>query len=297
MRSVLSKLERASRLDRLGDKIQGVVQAALPRQWMRDALHGVWLGHPLHPALVQVPIGAWFSSAVLDLMPGQPKTRAGAGSDRLHRRAATTLVGVGTASAIPAIVAGWNDWASLSPAQRRVGLVHAASNAIAVGLYSGSWAARLTGRDRLGRMLGFAGLSMANAGAYLGGHLAYKMGAAVNQAVPELHRVDDGWHQVALLVELPEGALVTQKVNEVPVALYRDGDRITAMLEHCAHQGGPLSEGDITQVDGHVCVVCPWHGSTYRLDDGEVVHGPAGTDQQTLPTRVMADMLEVRLPD
>jgi nitrite reductase/ring-hydroxylating ferredoxin subunit/uncharacterized membrane protein len=281
---VLSKLERAERLDRLGNPIQRVVHGALPRQWMRDFLHGVWLGHPLHPALVDVPIGAWASSAILDLMPNQ-------------RRASTTLVAVGTGSAVPAIIAGWNDWASLSPAQRRVGLVHAATNAIAVGLYSGSLAARLTGRDRLGRMLGWAGIAMASGGAYLGGHLAYKMGAAVNQAVPELHRVDDGWHQVGRLVDLPHESLVTKKVNEVPVAIYRDGDRVTALLEHCAHQGGPLSEGDITQVDGHVCVVCPWHGSTYRLDDGEVVHGPAGTDQQTLPTRVMADMLEVRLPD
>jgi nitrite reductase/ring-hydroxylating ferredoxin subunit len=284
MRTVLSKLERAGQLDRLSDRIQGIVQAALPRQWMRDFLHGVWLGHPLHPALVDVPLGAWTSSAILDLMPGQ-------------RRAATTLVAVGTTSAVPTIVAGWNDWASLSPAQRRVGLIHAASNATAVALYGGSLAARLTGRHRLGQMLGWAGLSMATGGAYLGGHLAYKMGAAVNQAVPELHRVDDGWHQVGRVAELPHATLVTKKVNEVPVAVYRDGNRITALLEHCAHQGGPLSEGDITQVDGHVCVVCPWHGSTYRLDDGEVVHGPAGTDQQTLPTRVMADMLEVRLPD
>jgi nitrite reductase/ring-hydroxylating ferredoxin subunit/uncharacterized membrane protein len=284
MRTVVSKLERAERLDRLGDRLQGAVQAALPRQWMRDFLHGVWLGHPLHPALVDVPIGAWVSSAILDLMPGQ-------------RRAATALVAVGTGSAVPAAVAGLNDWASLSPAQRRVGLVHAASNVVAVGLYGGSLAARLTGRHQLGRMLGWAGFAMAGGGAYLGGHLAYKMGAAVNQAVPELHRVDDGWHQVGRLVEFPHEALVTKMISEVPVAIYRDGDRVTALLDHCAHQGGPLSQGDITEVDGHVCVVCPWHGSTYRLDDGEVVHGPAGTDQQTLPTRVMADVLEVRLPD
>jgi nitrite reductase/ring-hydroxylating ferredoxin subunit/uncharacterized membrane protein len=281
---LLPKLERAGKLDRIGDRLQGAVQAALPRQWLRDFLHGVWLGHPLHPALVDVPIGAWLSAAVLDLMPGQ-------------RPAATTMVAVGTGSAIPAAVAGLNDWASLSRAQRRVGLVHAVANVGAVALYSGSLVARLTGRYRLGRMLGWAGLSMASGGAYIGGHLAYKMGAGFNQAVPELHRVDDGWHQVGHLMEFSPGTLVTRKVNEVPVAIYRDGDRITALLDHCAHQGGPLSEGDITQVDGHACVVCPWHGSTYRLDDGEVVHGPSGTDQQTLPTRVMADMLEVCLPD
>jgi nitrite reductase/ring-hydroxylating ferredoxin subunit len=123
------------------------------------------------------------------------------------------------------------------------------------------------------------------------------MGAAVNQAVPELHRIDNAWHRVGRLGELPDATLVTQKVNDVPVVIYRDGDKVTAMLQHCAHQGGPLGDGDITRVDGHVCVVCPWHGSTYRLDDGEVVHGPSGTDQQTLPVRVTGDMLEVSFPD
>jgi nitrite reductase/ring-hydroxylating ferredoxin subunit/uncharacterized membrane protein len=285
MRTLLSRLEQSNRLDPLGDRIQQVVGSALPQQWMRDLLHGVWLGHPLHPAMVQLPIGAWTSSAILDLLPGQRQ-----------RRSATILVAVGTGSAIPAIVAGWNDWASLAPNQRRVGLVHAASNAAAVALYGGSLYARLTGRRALGRLLGWAGMSMATGGAYLGGHLVYKMGAAVNQAVPDLHHMEDGWHQVGRLGDVPEARLVNQEINDVPVVIYREGDNVIAMLEHCAHQGGPLAEGDITHVDGHVCVVCPWHGSTYRLDDGEVVHGPSGTDQQTLPTRVMSDMLEVRLP-
>jgi nitrite reductase/ring-hydroxylating ferredoxin subunit/uncharacterized membrane protein len=283
MRAVLTKLEAFARLDRLGDQLQRAVWAALPRRWMRDALHGVWLGHPLHPALVQVPIGAWTSSAVLDLLPGQ-------------RRAATVLVGIGTMSAVPATIAGVNDWASLSQSQRRVGMVHALANVAGMVLYSGSLAARISGRYGIGRVLGWAALSAVSGGAFLGGHLAYKMGAGVNQAVPDLHRFDEGWHPIADLATLPEASLVTRKINDVPVLVYRDGDRITAMLEHCAHQGGPLGLGDVTKVDGHVCVVCPWHGSTFRLDDGEVVHGPAGTDQQTLPTRVMGGVLEIRLP-
>jgi nitrite reductase/ring-hydroxylating ferredoxin subunit len=111
-----------------------------------------------------------------------------------------------------------------------------------------------------------------------------------------MHQIEDGWHQIGRIDDLPQTTLVNHEINHVPVVVYRDGDQVIAMLEHCAHQGGPLAEGDITRVDGHVCVVCPWHGSTFRLDDGEVVHGPSGTDQQTLPTRLTGDMLEVRLP-
>jgi nitrite reductase/ring-hydroxylating ferredoxin subunit/uncharacterized membrane protein len=279
----LTRLERASGLDRLGDQLQRAVFSVLRGRRIRDTLHGVWLGHPLHPALVQLPIGAWVSSAVLDLLPGQ-------------RRAATVLVAVGTAGAVPAAIAGANDWASLSREQRRVGLVHAMSNAVGMALYAGSLAARLGGRHGTGRALGLLGLAAASGGAYLGGHLAYKQAAGVNQGVPELHRIEDGWHPVADLATLPEATLLTRQVDDVAVVVYRDGDEITVMLERCAHQSGPLGEGEVTRVDGRTCVVCPWHGSTFQLNGGEVVHGPAGTDQQVLPTRVTGGVLETRLP-
>ncbi|MEH1012487.1 Rieske (2Fe-2S) protein [Micromonospora sp. CPCC 206060] len=283
MRALMMRLERAAGLDRFGDRLQNAVQSVLRPQKVRDTLHGVWLGHPLHPALVQLPIGAWLSTAVLDLMPGQ-------------RRAATVLVTVGTASALPAAVAGLNDWAALSREQRRVGLVHAMSNTVGLACYAGSIAARLTGRHRLGRTLGWFGLTAASTGAYIGGHLAYKQGAQVNQSVSELHRMADGWHSVADLSTVPERTLLTREVRDVSVILYRHGDEVTVMLERCPHQSGPLGEGKVTEVDGHACVVCPWHGSTFQLNGGEVVHGPAATDQQVLPTRVVDGVLQTRLP-
>ncbi|MFI7076547.1 Rieske 2Fe-2S domain-containing protein [Micromonospora sp. NPDC049903] len=283
MRALLTKIEQASGLDRFGDRLQRAVQGTLRGQRVRDLLHGVWLGHPLHPAMVQVPVGSWMSAAVLDLMPGQ-------------RRAATALTTIGTVSALPAAVAGLNDWAALSRDQRRVGLVHAASNTVALVLYSGSVAARFSGRHQLGRTLGWLGLGAAGAGAYLGGHLAYKQGAQVNVSVSDLHLISDGWHSVAEMATLPQRQLVTRKVDDVSVILYRHGEDVTVMLERCPHQSGPLGEGEVTEIDGHACVVCPWHGSTFRLNGGEVVHGPSGNDQQTLPTRVVEGRVEARLP-
>ncbi|MFB9234867.1 Rieske 2Fe-2S domain-containing protein [Plantactinospora siamensis] len=283
MREVLARLEQASGLDAVGERAQRSVWAVLRSQRIRDLLHGVWLGHPLHPVMVQVPVGAWTSAAVLDLMPGQ-------------RRAATTLVAVGTASALPAAVAGWNDWASLSTEQRRVGLVHAAANIVGVTLYAGSLTARLAGRHGAGRLLAFLGLASAGGGAYLGGHLAYKQAAQVNHSVTEMHRLPEDWRAVADLDQIPEGSLVRRTVEDVDVVVYRDGPDVTVLLDRCAHLSGPLSEGEVTKVDGQACVVCPWHGSTFRLDNGEVVHGPAATDQQILPTRVSDGVLEARLP-
>lgn len=280
---LLTRLEQAAGLDRLGDPLQRVVLRVLRPQALRDALHGVWLGHPLHPAIVLVPVGAWMSAALLDLLPGQ-------------RRAATTLVGVGVASALPSAVAGANDWAGLSPDQRRVGLVHATGNVGALALYGASLAARLRSDHTRGRALAFLGFSVAGLSAYLGGHLAYRQGAQVNQGVPLLHRVPAGWHPVVELAALPEGKPVGRRVGEVPVLVYRDGDRVSVLLDHCGHQTGPLSEGQVVTVDGRACVQCPWHGSVFRLDNGAVVHGPAGTDQPVLRTSVVDGVIHASLP-
>ncbi|MFJ8579005.1 Rieske 2Fe-2S domain-containing protein [Micromonospora sp. NPDC093277] len=283
MRGLVNNLEQASRLDRIGDRLQRAVQGTLRGQRVRDFLHGVWLGHPLHPAMVQVPVGAWMSAAVLDLMPGQ-------------RRAATTLIGLGTATAIPAAVAGLNDWAALSRDQRRIGLVHATANVIGLTCYTASLIARWNGRHGMGRALAYAGLSAASGGAYLGGHLAYKQGAQVSQSISEMHLMSEGWHPLGDMSTLPQRQLVTREIDEVSVILYRHGDDVTVMLERCPHQSGPLGQGQVQQVDGHDCVVCPWHGSTFRLNGGEVVHGPAANDQVILPSRVVNGRLEARLP-
>ncbi|MEU6237913.1 DUF2231 domain-containing protein, partial [Kitasatospora sp. NPDC047058] len=135
----------------------------LPLGPYRDALHGVWLGHPLHPALVQVPIGCWFSAGLLDATG--------------ERRAADVLVAAGLVTVGPAALAGWVDWAKLDPPRRRTGLVHAVAVNSGVLLYAGSLLARGRGRRTAGRLLGWAGLTAVSAGAALGGHLAYRLAA------------------------------------------------------------------------------------------------------------------------
>jgi nitrite reductase/ring-hydroxylating ferredoxin subunit/uncharacterized membrane protein len=255
----------------------------LIRGRLRDFLHGVWLGHPLHPMLVQVPVGAWLSASVLDVLPGMAP-------------AATVLVATGTAAAVPAVAAGWTDWADLAPEQRRVGLVHAGTIAMAIGLQTGSLAARLAGRPKAGRALSFAALALAGAGAYIGGHLAYRQAAAVNNAAPQLRLISDGWHHVCDFGDLTTGRLTVRDVDGVPVLLSRDGDAVTALIGRCAHQSGPLGEGEIVTIGGTNCVVCPLHGSTFALSDGAVVRGPAATDQPLLRSRILDGRVEVALP-
>jgi nitrite reductase/ring-hydroxylating ferredoxin subunit/uncharacterized membrane protein len=280
---ILNRLEQARALDGVSDKIQSAVFAAIKPQRLRDLLHGTWLGHPLHPVLVQVPVGAFISAALLDLLPGQ-------------RKAATTLIGVGTAAAVPAIAAGWVDWSQMTRDRRRVGLVHASSNAVSLSLYVASLVARSRGQAPRGKALAYAGLSVAGLGAYLGGHLAYAQGAGMNQAAPDINRIPEEWTPVGSLASLPEGKPAVRKVGDVPVLLYRVGDQVSAMIERCSHETGPLGEGDVIGSGMDACVVCPWHGSTFRLADGAVVHGPAANGQPVLRVRVEQGSVEVSQP-
>lgn len=278
----------AELLDRLGDltaldacvgPLQRAVRA-LPPGAFRDLLHGRPLGHPLHPALVHLPVGAWLSAAVLDTLPGA-------------ERGARTLVGVGVLSALPASLAGWADWAEQHERQMRSGLVHAASNIAAVALYAGSWAARGSGRRGLGKALGLAGLSAAGFGGLLGGHLAYRQASGSNKAEPVPHLLEPEWYDLGPLDELPVGEPARRTAGEVPLLVVRATDAVRVLADRCSHFSGPLSDGDLA--DG--CVTCPWHGSVFRLSDGKNVRGPAIAPQPVFETRVTdAGALEVRLP-
>ncbi len=280
---IVHRLEQAHALDAVSDKMQALVYGVLKSQRLKDLLHGTGLGHPVHPVLVQVPVGSFISAAILDLMPGQ-------------RRASTALIAVGTAAALPAAASGWADWSEMTKDRRRVGLVHAASNAVAIGLYAASLIARLGGRSARGKALGFAGLSVAGAGAYLGGHLAYAQAGGTNQAAPDLIRVPEDWTGVVSLASLPEGKPAVHSLGDVPVLFYRLGGEVTAMLARCSHETGPLGDGEVVGAGRDACVVCPWHGSTFRLIDGAALHGPAANDQPLLQSRVRAGMVEVCQP-
>lgn len=164
-------IEQRSGLDRVIDPAQAVVNRVLPPGPLKDLLHGVWLGHPLHPLLTDLPIGFWTSSFVLDLVGGESAEGA-----------ADTLVGLGVAAALPTAAAGIADWSELDTETKRSGAVHAAANLGATALYALSWVARRSGRRRAGIALSMVGAAAATVGGHLGGHLTYRRAAGVSKA-------------------------------------------------------------------------------------------------------------------
>jgi nitrite reductase/ring-hydroxylating ferredoxin subunit/uncharacterized membrane protein len=270
---VAERIERTPALDGAVRSLSDGVVRALPAGSRTDALHGVPFGQPAHPALVRLPLGCWTSAALLDLFPGTD-------------RAAQTLIAAGIASSLPATATGLADWSALHRHQQRVGLVHAASGACAATLFSASLVARVTGFTKAGKLLSAGGLTAATVGGYLGGHLAMRLGAGANHAEPIGHLAGLGWHDLGPIYDLPDGRPVRRQLGYLSLFVLRRGPDVSVLSDHCAHLGGPLHQGHVVDVDGDDCVTCPWHGSTFRVSDGSVVHGPATARQPSFRCRV-----------
>lgn len=243
---------------------------------VKDMLYGTWLGHPLHPVVVDLPIGFWTSSFVLDLLGME--------------RAADTTLRIGTISALGAAATGVAQWYDLQEMDepRRIGTLHGLFNLAATVSFAGSWILRDTNQRAAGQLASVVGLSLATAGGLLGGDLAYRLGIGVSRdafAEPATK-----WTQLAPLADLPDGKLVRLEQGGMPLVALRQGDDVLVTSATCTHVGGPLDEGEL---DG-TCVTCPWHASVFDLRDGGVVHGPATTPLRTLQVRVREGQVEIR---
>jgi len=279
--TIAGRIERAEALDPAAAAATKAISAVVPRGPVKDALHGTWLGHQLHPMLIAGPIGLWSSAVLLDLTAGPQ-----------GRDAARRLVGAGVLAVLPTAASGAADWSELGVAQRpkRVGLVHAAANNVTALLFAASWLARRRGDDARGRVLALAGTAGLAVGGYLGGHLSYAQGVGVNRNADEQQEPRD-WTDAAADADVVDGRPHAADVSGQAVVLVRSGGTVSAMGATCGHWGGPLAEGAL--VDG--CLECPWHGSRFRLADGSVARGPATTPQLSYDVRQVGDRLEVRV--
>jgi nitrite reductase/ring-hydroxylating ferredoxin subunit len=283
---ILDRVADAAALDKVIDPARRAVQAVLP-QPVKNLLHGTWLGHPVHPVLVHVPVGTWLSAGLLDLVP------------RL-RPAATLLIGTGVAAAVPASLSGAADWSEQDTGVRRLGALHATANTVALGLYSGSLVARRRGREGLGLLLSYTALGVATGSAAVGGHMSYAQASGASHATTAARALSQDWMDLGPLDDLPEGrpALRTGKGSSVavPLAVVRRGARVDVFVGACSHLSGPLHEGTVEDVNGSPCLVCPWHGSAFDLDSGTSRRGPAANGQEKLEVRMEAGRVMARLP-
>jgi nitrite reductase/ring-hydroxylating ferredoxin subunit len=270
----LRVLEEMPWLESLGQGIGALLQPISDRRSIMDVLHGRWLGHALHPVLSDLPIGFWAAVPVLDAI----------GDDG----GAIALTAAGCAAAVATAATGTADWTVSDGRERRLGLLHGLVNTAGLAFQLGALAARSTGRRGAGRLLSLSGLGVSSAAAYIGGELVFGRGLMVDHDAWKAGPSD--WTAVAGADALDEGRTKAVDIEGRQVLLARVDGVVCAMEDACSHNGGPLSEGTVE--DG--VVVCPWHGSRFRLRDGAVVGGPATFPQLRLQSRVVNGRVELR---
>ena len=155
------RLEETAALDRPVQAVEPSIQAVFGTEPRASVLRGEWLGHAVHPLLTDIVLGTWTSASLLDLVGGPDSSAA-----------ARRLIGAGLLAAGPTAWTGWAEWSAAGPREKRVGFVHAVTNAVAIGVYAASWSARRRGRHGTGVSLALAGAAVSGVGGYLGGHLA-----------------------------------------------------------------------------------------------------------------------------
>lgn len=239
---------------------------------IKDLLHGRWLGHPLHAASTDLPIGLLLGSVILDLV-GQP--------------GAADLLLIGTVvTMILSALSGLADYSDTSGTALTRATLHATIMTVSLLILIVSALIRSGGPDdrTIPIALSIFGLLAVSAGAFVGGDVVYVLGNMVSRHAfrgpgTKWIRLDTG--DIADLASLPEATPHKMKAGINDLVVVRSGERIEALHNVCAHAGGPLDQGTIE--DG--CIQCPWHGSRFRLDDGLVRRGPAVYDQPAYEVR------------
>jgi nitrite reductase/ring-hydroxylating ferredoxin subunit/uncharacterized membrane protein len=247
-----------------------------------ELLHGGrWAGHPIHPALSDLPIGFWAGATVLDVTDHGPAP--GHGID-----AAGVLSAAGILAAGATALTGLSDWTVSNEQDRRVGLFHGLLNTVALGLQCASLGTRVAGHRGAARALGAAGLTVTVAAGYLGGHLVFTKGVMVSRVAWATG--PRRWVRALPESDLPDGSPVAVEAEGRPVMLYRHRGDLYAIDNVCSHAGGLLSRGTVADLT----VTCPLHGSRFGLADGCVARGPASQPQPVLRTRIRNGWIEVR---
>lgn len=281
--STLTRVVDNPAIDRVAEPLSKTVRqaygAAGPAgRQAKNALHGVWLGHPLHPVFTDIPVGAWTTALALD---------AASQGDPGMRRAATFAMGVGLTGALGAAVTGLTDWSETDGRSRRAGLIHGVLNLAATTLFAAAFTLRRKDSHDGGRRCAWTGYAIALGAAYLGGDLVYGQRIGVTHADAEL---PEEFTPVFASASLADNSMARARAGNADVLLVRQHGRVCGLAHACAHLGGPLSEG--TLKDGSV--VCPWHGSEFALEDGRVLNGPATQGQPCLVARERDGQIEVK---
>src|SRR2546428_3592131 len=227
-------------LEPIADLLQKVVAGSYkllgnPGRALKTFVNGTWLGHPLHPVLTDIPIGAWTIAILFDLSYLIERSHGWVS-------AADVTIFVGLLGAIASAVAGYTDWSDTFDRERRVGVAHGLLNTVVILLYLVSFILRVGGGSRvLAILLAYAGYLILLTAAFLGGDLVFGIGTGVNHHAWQ--EVPTKFTKVLLEGRLTDGMLVKAMAGDPPLLPYKKGENGGAIHETSSHACRPRFVG------------------------------------------------------
>ena len=273
--------------DPFGEWSQKVLHAIWgPIRFLKDFLHGTWLGHALHPALTDIPIGAFIGAFVLDVWT------MGCASCTGIRTASDVVIAVGLLGMLGAIATGLADYTDTDTKPARgYATLHGLLMLLAFVLYAISLWIRANQPAAAERTvpvwLAIVGLGIIVFSSYLGGDLVYLMGNMVGRHA--FRSFGTKWVPLDVTA-FAENAPTKVRAGAQSLVVVRRGEQLFALHDVCAHAGCNLSEGTVVGD----AIECGCHGSRFRLADGHVVGGPSTFDQPRYEVRSAEGKVEVR---
>lgn len=165
-----------SALDRVSEAVQGAVSGVARAPAfapLTRVLHGnEVIGHPAHPVVVALPVGAWSLSAWYDV-------RSAATGELRHEQIADAALRFGVIGALGSALTGLAQYLDTRDAARRETSVHAGLNTVALGLYATSWMLRSRGRRSLARRTAAGAFGVVSFSGWLGGDISFRHGVGV----------------------------------------------------------------------------------------------------------------------
>src|SRR3982074_3619635 len=172
-------IDRQGWLEPVADFLQKVVAGAYKvlgktGRDLKTLANGTWLGHPLHPVLTDIPIGAWTLAILFDIIYLVRGTHG-------WISAADLTIFVGLLGALGAAITGYTDWSDTFGRETPVGIAHGLLNTVVIVVYLVSLIIRVTHGSRgLAIVLALVGYGIVITAAFLGADLLFSIGTGVN---------------------------------------------------------------------------------------------------------------------
>lgn len=254
--------------------------------------------HPLHPMLIAFPIAFLTGAVVADVAALMLNWQVG-----WLLGYYLSLAGVisGAIAAVPGLIDYFSVIPPYSSAKVRA-TVHMVVNATALLLFTVALGVRTSPEAPVtdaALILEVLALAFLFGGGWLGGTLVYRNQIGVDHRYAEAGRWKeeglnisaDGWVRAATTDELKPNQMKLLHIGESRIVLARTEQGYAAFDDHCTHRGGSLADGTLT------CgiVQCPWHGSQFDVETGQVKNGPAPDSIATYAVEVHGNEVYVNL--